>query len=171
MGSIDLREKHYLLVRRKDIIDKIRTSITDGEIIEDIINNVEQQVVKRCSNLSRVTIPFIGSFVPNEGKLDAIEHHGMMKDKRKSMTKEEYEKFKREFIFTRFKIRRGYRSKAIIISRTARLNKKRAERKLRKYGNDELSYKLSQLLFAYMSPVKSAKDYINEYENSKEYDL
>ena len=37
MPTIDLNEKRDLLVRREDIIATIRTSITDGEILEDII--------------------------------------------------------------------------------------------------------------------------------------
>lgn len=104
MPTIDLNEKRDLLVRREDIIATIRTSITDGEILEDIIESVERQVVARCAELGRVSIPYFGVFVPNEGKLDAIEHQHVMKVHRDTMSREEYMEFKKIFFVNDLKL-------------------------------------------------------------------
>lgn len=160
MPSIDLKEKRTLLVRREDIINSIRTNITDGEILEDIIDNVERQIVERCADLARVSVPFLGSFIPNEGKLDAIEHQAMMKANRDVMSEEEYAKFRYDFLKSRYKIRKGFRSKTIVINRTIRLNKAHARRMIKRYPNNRY-FRLYFYFFAYMGPVKPVEYYGN----------
>lgn len=149
MSTIDLNEKRDLLVRREDIIATIRTSITDGEILEDIIESVERQVVVRCAELGRVSIPYFGAFVPNEGKLDAIEHQHVMKVHRDTMSREEYMEFKKNLLRERFKVRRGFRSRTIIINRTIRLNRNHADRILKRFRSDRW-FRLYFYLYAYM---------------------
>lgn len=149
MPTIDLNEKRDLLVRREDIIATIRTSITDGEILEDIIESVERQVVARCAELGRVSIPYFGAFVPNEGKLDAIEHQHVMKVHRDTMSREEYMEFKKNLLRERFKVRRGFRSRTIIINRTIRLNRNHADRILKRFRSDRW-FRLYFYLYAYM---------------------
>ena len=98
MPSIDLKEKKELLVTRPDIISLLGVTPLEAEIIDDIIDNIEDQIIDRIKSLQRVSIPFIGGFIVNEAKLDAIEHHPVMKAKRQELTNEEYWKFKRPLI-------------------------------------------------------------------------
>lgn len=158
MPTIDLREKKELLVRREDIISTIRTNITDGEILDDIVESIERQVVARCSELGRVAIPFFGAFAPNIGKLDAIEHQDIMKAHRDVMSKEDYEEFKFNHLRARFKVRRGLRSRTIVINKTIRLNKNHAARMVRKFKNNS-DFRLYMWLFAHSSATDTIEYY------------
>jgi uncharacterized protein YtpQ (UPF0354 family) len=85
MPSIDLKEKRELMLDRADIIALLGVTPQDALIINDIVDDIESQVVNRIKTMGRVTIPRIGSFFPNEGKLDAMEHHALMKEKRQEL--------------------------------------------------------------------------------------
>ena len=85
MPSIDLKEKKELLVTRPDIISLLGVTPLEAEIIDDIIDNIEDQIVYRIKSLQRVSIPFIGGFIVNEAKLDAIEHHPVIRLKGKNL--------------------------------------------------------------------------------------
>ena len=73
MPSIDLKEKKELMLNTADIIALLGVTPEDAIIINDIVDDIESQVVNRIKTMGRVTIPRIGSFFPNEGKLDAME--------------------------------------------------------------------------------------------------
>lgn len=169
MPSIDLKEKKELLVTRPDIISLLGVSPIEAEIIDDIIDNIEDQIVNRIKSLQRVSIPFIGGFIVNEAKLDAIEHHPVMKAKREELTKEEYWTFKKKLVATRRIQRSKFRSRTSIISRTVRLNRKLAARKLGEFNRDEKSFKLYMYFFSKMKPVNDS-DYYIELRNNKGYD-
>ncbi len=169
MPSIDLKEKKELLVTRPDIIGLLGVTPLEAEIIDDIIDNIEDQIVDRIKSLQRVSIPFIGGFIVNEAKLDAIEHHPVMKAKRQELTNEEYWKFKKSLVATRMAQRSKFRSRTSIISRTVRLNRKLAARKLREFNQDERSFKLYMYFFSKMKPVNDS-DYYIELRNNKGYD-
>lgn len=166
MPTIDLRpeEKKYLLVTKPDIIRTIRKNITDGEILEDIVSNIEDQIVARVGDMGRVAIPFLGSFVPNEGKLDVLEHRQYMKEKRQQMDRQKYEEFRREFIRKQCKTRRGFRTKAVIVARTARFNRKRAIEILKKYGDDSISYRLYFLFLGKAAPIYQVEKWLEDID-------
>lgn len=161
MPSIDLKEKRELMLNRADIIALLGATPEDALIINDIVDDIESQVVNRIKTMGRVTIPRIGSFFPNEGKLDAMEHCALMKEKRKELTPEEYKEFRRGLILSRVVQRRRFKSRTTIISRTIRLNKVLARRKLRQFGRDERGYKLYMYFFSKMKPVNDSDYYIN----------
>ena len=72
MPSIDLKEKKELQLNRANIINLLCVNAEDAGMIDDIIDDIENQVVERIKGMKRVAIPFIGAFVPNEVKLDAL---------------------------------------------------------------------------------------------------
>lgn len=166
MPTIDLRpeEKKYLLVTKQDIIRTIRKNITDGEILEDIVCNIEDQVIERVGDMGRVAIPFLGSFIPNEGKLDALEHRQFMKEKRQQMDRQKFEEFRKDFIRKQCKSKRGYRSRAVIIARTIRFNKKRAIEILKKYGDDDVSYRLYFLFLGKLKPIYPVEKWLEDVD-------
>lgn len=161
MPPIDLKEKRELMLNRADIIALLGVTPEDALIINDIVDDIESQVVDRIKTMGRVTIPRIGSFFPNEGKLDAMDHHALMKEKKKELTPEEYKEFKRGLILSRVVQRRRFKSRTTIISRTIRFNKVLAKRKLKQFGRDERGYKLYMYFFSKMKPVNDSDYYIN----------
>ena len=52
------------------------------------------------------------------------------------MSREEYMEFKKNLLRERFKVRRGFRSRTIIINRTIRLNRNHADRILKRFRSD-----------------------------------
>ena len=92
-----------------------------------------------------------------------------MKEKRQELTPEEYKEFRRGLILSRVVQRRRFKSRTTIISRTIRLNKVLAGRKLRQFGRDERGYKLYMYFFSKMKPVNDS-DYYIELRNNKGYD-
>lgn len=161
MASIDLQLNKDLLIRREDIIETVRTNIIDGEILDDIVENIEHQIKSRCKDLARISIPFVGTLVPNEAKLFKVENHAAFSDKRRIMSKEEYEEFRIRFSNERYKKKRGFRTKTITINRTIRNNRTHATRMLKKYNNTT-HYRMYFYFFAFMSPHPYAKcDYVD----------
>lgn len=169
MPSIDLKEKKELQLNRANIINLLCVNAEDAGMIDDIIDDIENQVVERIKGMKRVAIPFIGAFVPNEVKLDALRYHPIMKAKRKELTKEEYNEFRRNLLISRFSLRRTIKSRTVIISKMARLNRKLAERKLREFGKDENSFRLYMYFFSKMKPVNDSDYYIKQIDD-KGYD-
>lgn len=166
MPVLDLQLNRDLIVRREDIIQTIRTNIVDGEILEDIVENIERQVIARCKDLARVSIPFVGTLVPNEDKLIKVENHELFKSNRETLSKEEYNNFKLRFLEDRYRKRRGFRTRSITINRMIRLNKNHAARMLKKYNNTR-NYRMYFYFFAFMtSHTKTEYDYV-EYDELK----
>nr|DAS85441.1 MAG TPA: DNA binding protein [Crassvirales sp.] len=137
LSRFNAKDHPELIVTREDIINTIQENILDGEIINDVIENVEKQIRSRAESLRRVSIPYIGSIVPNENKLDIIEHRELMQSKQRELTKEQYQKFKSDFIRSRFALRKGMRSKRIVTDKMIRLNSKRAARMFRTNNSDK----------------------------------
>lgn len=152
-----------LIVTREDIIATIRKDVTDGDIINDIIDNVELQIRQRAQALRRVAIPYIGSITPNEAKLDYTEHREVFAEKRRLLTTEQYTKFKRDFVRSRYRIRKGMRSKRIVTDKSIRLNSKRAELMFRSSKMSDRDIRTYFYFLAYLQPV-NMEDY--EYQSS-----
>ena len=66
-------------------------------------------------------------------------------------------------------MRRTIKSRTVIISKMARLNRKLAERKLREFGKDENSFRLYMYFFSKMKPVNDSDYYIKQIDD-KGYD-
>ena len=65
------------------------------------------------------------------------------------MSREEYMEFKKNLLRERFKVRRGFRSRTIIINRTIRLNRNHADRILKRFRSDRW-FRLYFYLYAHM---------------------
>lgn len=159
LSRFNAKDHPDLIVTREDIIATIQENILDGELINDIIENVEKQIRNRAESLRRVSIPYIGAIVPNEAKLDAIEHRELMASKQRELTKEQYQKFRKDFIRSRYRLRKGMRSKRIIIDRTIRTNSKRAARMFRSPFPD----KYVRTYFYFMALLAPTNFIPNEY--------
>lgn len=141
-----------ITVTRDDILDTISKNVTDREILDDIIEHIEYKIRSKASNLIPVVIPHIGSIVPNENKLDAIENSQYLRLMKKSKSEADYKIFNKEFIKERFKLRGKYKTRRTLTKWSIRSNKARATRLL-KTGISEVQFELYFYFFAHLEQV------------------
>lgn len=84
-----------VVVPKADIIKTIQENVTDGEILYDIINSLEDYAKENIQNLKHVSLPYIGTIKPDLRKCSASRNAETLREAKETKTKSEYLVFKR----------------------------------------------------------------------------
>lgn len=84
-----------VIVPKADIIKTIQENVTDGEILYDIINSLEDHAKDNIKQLKHVSLPYIGTVKPDLRKCSAHKNFETLKEARDTKTKAEYLVFRR----------------------------------------------------------------------------
>ena len=86
------------IVRRSDILNELRDTVTDFDVVMEVVTHCEKEVGQRLLKGEWAGLPFMGNFKINEvtqiNKTE--ERRELYKDMKKELTKEEFRSFRKD---------------------------------------------------------------------------
>lgn len=133
-------DAYEIIIKTKsDIITTIRQNITDGEVMDDIINSLETTAAKSIIAKKWTSLPFIGNVRPNEERISVLKNMEHLKQASKILPKSQYLMFKKELGKEERKRIAAQRTKRWLMQRAAAKYRKQFEELSKKNGENYAS--------------------------------
>lgn len=96
MGLNECDGYRLVIKTREDIINTIKKNVTDGEVMDDIIESLESSVAKSINQKKWTSIPYIGNMRINKALESCIANIGKLKAMRDIMPTSQYIVFRKQ---------------------------------------------------------------------------